>query len=246
MRNKSIITAIIFCLAAINLNAQTAIDSENGFKMKSLTEKLLKDTITETKSVTTGTVSHKSPGISALLSAVLPGAGHFYAGRMDVGAYFLGAEAAMWLGLFGVNYYGGILKDDSRSFASVHAELTKEGKDDDYFANVGNYMNIYLYNNDKLQSGQYNMLYDINTHFWNWDTQSNQGEFEQQRKRSERTYNLSTIFVTGLIINRLISGISAVVVTNTGNTKGIKVSSGFTSSPENAIDGIKLNFVKSF
>lgn len=245
MRNR-IIIALFFCLFAGIMQAQTITDSESNFRVMELKDRILKDTINEINSNIKVTANQKSPAISALLSAVLPGAGHFYAGRMDVGAYFLGAEAAMWLGIFGVNYYGGVLRDDSRSFASVHAGLNKEGKDDDYFANVGNYMNIYMYNNDKLQSGQYNMLYDVNTHFWNWDSQSNQGEFEQQRKRSERTYNLSTIFVTGLIINRLVSGISAIVLTNSGNTKGIKVSSGFTTSPHNSIDGIKLNFVKSF
>lgn len=245
MKNKIIIAIFSFLFSGI-MQAQTITDSERNFKVMNLTDMILKDTITEMKSDLKATTNQKSPAISALLSAVLPGAGHFYAGRMDVGAYFLGAEAAMWLGIFGVNYYGGILRDDSRSFASVHAGLIKEGKDDDYFANVGNYMNIYMYNNEKLQSGQYNMLYDVNTYFWNWDSQSNQGEFDQQRKRSERTYNLSTIFVTGLIINRLVSGISAIVLTNSANSKGLKVSSGFTTSPHNSIDGIKLNFVKSF
>ena len=47
---------------------------------------------------------------------------------MDVGAYFLGAEVTMWLGLFGVNYYGNVLRDDSRSFAAVHSGLDKTVK----------------------------------------------------------------------------------------------------------------------
>ena len=245
MRNKTILIIIIFLLAG-NLFAQKINDSDNNFKFMNLSENLLKDSIKEQKESIDINTDKKSPGISVLLSAILPGAGHYYTGRMDVGSYFLGAEVGLWLGLLGVNYYGGILEDDSRSFASVHAGLNKDGKDDEYFANVGTFLNIYQYNNDKLQSGQYDKIYDINTHFWNWDSQDNQGEFDQQRKKSERTYDLSTIFVTGLIINRLVSGISALVLTNNVNATGIKVSSGFTSSPENKIDGIKLNFVKSF
>ena len=246
MRNKITLILMTVFLIAGNLSAQQIKDSDNSYRLLNLSNELLKDSLSSQKESVNSTTDKKSPGISVLLSALLPGAGHFYAGRMDVGAYFLGAEAAMWLGIFGVNYYGGILEDDSRSFAAVHAGLNKDGKDDDYFANVGSFLSIYQYNNDKLQSGQYDKIYDINTHFWNWDSPSNQGEFDQQRKKSERTYNLSTIFVTGLIINRLVSGISALVLTNKINSSGIKVSSGFTQSPANKIDGIKLNFVKSF
>ena len=246
MRNKITLIMMIVFLISGNLSAQYIKDNENSYKLLNLSDEILKDSLKEQKELTNSVTDKKSPGISVLLSALLPGAGHFYAGRMDVGAYFLGAEAAMWLGLLGVNYYGGILRDDSRSFASVHAGLNKDGKDDNYFANVGSFLNIYQYNNDKLQSGQYDKIYDINTYFWNWDSPSNQGEFDQQRKKSERTYNLSTVFFTGLIINRLVSGISALVLTNKINSSGIKVSSGFTQSPENKIDGIKLNFVKSF
>lgn len=244
MKNK-IILIIIFLIAG-NLSAQKVRDTENNFKLMELSEIFLDDSITVKKETVNTGIEHKSPGISVLLSAILPGAGHYYTGRMDVGSYFLGAEVGLWLGLIGVNYYGGVLQDDSRSFAAVHAGLNKEGKDDDYFANVGTFLNIYQYNNDKLQSGQYDKIYDINTHFWNWDSADNQGDFDQQRKKSERTYNLSTIFVTGLIVNRLVSGISALVLTNKVNSSGIKVSSGFTTSPENKIDGLKLNFVKSF
>lgn len=246
MRNKIILLMIIFFLFAGNLLSQISKDTDNKYKLMNLSENLLKDSLTNQKESVSTRTEEKSPAISILLSAILPGAGHYYTGRMDVGSYFLGAEAGLWLGLFGVNYYGGVLEDDSRSFASVHAGLNKDGKDDDYFANVGTFLNIYQYNNDKLQSGQYDKIYDINTHFWNWDSPANQGEFDQQRKKSERTYNLSTIFVTGLIINRFVSGISALVLTNKANSTGIKVSSGFTTSPENKIDGIKLNFVKSF
>ncbi len=227
-------------------SAQRINDNHSNSKIQDLTEKLLKDSLSDKVEKIETKVDKKSPAISALLSALLPGAGHFYTGRMDVGAYFLGAEVSMWLGLLGVNYYGKVLSDDSRSFASVHAGLNKDGKDDDYFSNVGTYMNIYQYNNDKLQSGQYDKLYDVSTYFWNWDSQNNQLEFDTQRKKSERTYNYSTIFVTGMIINRLVSGLSAVVLTNKFNSAGVKISSNFISTPQNKIDGIRLNFVKSF
>lgn len=246
MINKTIIAIIVFLIAG-NINAQRITDNTSNFKMSELSEMVLKDTLKETTTIN-NSLNAKSPGISALLSAVLPGAGHYYAGRMDVGVYFLGAEVSMWLGLFGVNYYGNVLRDDSRSYASLHSGLTKDGKDDEFYSNVGNYMTVYNYNNEKLQRGEYEKLYDINTHFWNWDSPDNQYEFDMQRKKSERTYNLRTIFITGMIINRIVSGLSAIILTNKGNNNAgsIKLSSELISTPENRVDGIKLNFVKSF
>lgn len=247
MTNKTII-ALIVILFAGNIYAQRITDNNSNFKISELSEKILKDSLKENVTSVKISTQTKSPGISALLSVLLPGAGHYYAGRMDVGSYFLGAEATMWLGLFGVNYYGTIMKDDSRSYAVVHSGLSKDGKDDDYFSNVGTYLNIYSYNNEKLQRGEYDKLYDINTHFWNWDSKGSQEEFDKQRKRSERTLNFNTVFITGMIVNRIISGLSAIILTNKVNNSAgsIKMSSEFISTPENRIDGIKLNFVKSF
>jgi hypothetical protein len=245
MINKIIAVIVVFLFAG-NIYAQRINNS--NFKLAELSEKMLKDSLRENTIAENTRSNAKSPGISILLSALLPGAGHYYAGRMDVGAYFLGAEVSMWIGLFGVNYYGNELRDDSRSYASTHSGLTKDGKDDNFYANVGNYMTIYAYNNDKLQRGEYDLLYDINTHFWNWDSQDNQSVFDQQRKKSERTYNLKTIFITGMIINRIVSGLSALILTNKVNSTAgsIKLSSELFSTPGNRLDGIKFNLVKSF
>lgn len=189
----------------------------------------------------------KNAGVSMLLSLVIPGAGHLYSGRMDVGKYFVAAEIVSWLGVFGLNLYGNSIRDDSRSYALVHSGLTTEGKDDDYFSNVGNYNNIYDYNNAKLQRGEYDKLYDVNSFFWNWDEQSNKDIFETQRKRSERIYNSRIIFASGLILNRITSAISALILTNKYN-KGLNLSfrTEFISNANSPYDGIKLNLIKGF
>jgi len=214
-----------------------------------LNEDLLNRSLPALKSQVTSAATKKNSAVSLLLSFVLPGAGHFYADRMDVGAYFLGAEAALWLGYAGFTVYGNSLQTDSRSFASVHSGLDKNGKSDDYFANVGNFMSVYDYNNEKLARGEYDLLYDVGSNYWNWDSQPNQGEFESQRRKSERTYNNRIIFVTGVIVNRIVSGISALVLTNRGNSKitsGLRINTSFTGTPDNHIDGIQLNFSKAF
>ena len=190
----------------------------------------------------------KSPGLGILLSLAVPGAGHLYAGRMDVGKYFVTAEVMSWLGVIGLNLYGNYLRDDSRSFASVHAGFNKNGKDDNYYSNLTNFNNIYEYNNEKLRNGQYDLIYDVNTYFWSWDDYNNRVTYDSQRKKSERVYNSRIIFATTLVVNRLISAISTLILINKGNlsSSSININSEILYSPDNLIDGLKLNLVKSF
>ena len=246
-----VVIAILIIASAINVSAQGLNEkfSLGNFKSKNLNEDLLNRNLPAPKSNNSTPVSKKNPVVSLLLSFVLPGAGHFYAGRMDVGAYFLGTEAALWLGYAGFTVYGNSLQTDSRSFASAHSGLDKNGKPDDFFSNVGNFMSVYDYNNDKLAHGEYDKLYDVNGYFWDWDAQTNQAEFESQRRKSERTFNNRIIFITGVIVNRFVSGISSLVLTNRGNSKittGLNINTSFTGTPDNPFDGIRLNISKSF
>lgn len=217
-------------------------------KKQELEYKILKSDYTDTINHKQEIKNRKNPAISLILSLLVPGTGHLYAGRMDVGKYFITSEAACWLGVIGLDLYGNALRDDSRTYASEHSGLSKEGKDDDYFSNVGNFNSIYDYNNEKLAMGQWEKLYDINTHFWSWDSEASKNIFDKQRKKSERTYNARIIFATGLVVNRIVSAISALILTNKQNNvlSGISFSSDFISSQKSPYDGIRLNFVKSF
>ncbi len=190
----------------------------------------------------------KSPALAALYSLILPGAGHWYLDRMDVGKYFLGADAIAWTGLITLNIHGDNVADDARSFSVEHAQVTSpDSRNKDYFANVGNYNNIYEYNNDKLSRGEYSLLYDVNSQFWNWDSKSNRDIFESQRKKSERIYNNRIIFSSLLIVNRIASGISAYLIANSSTKAG-----GFAFTPsvkykkDMSFDGIEMNISRNF
>mgnify|MGYP000889832721 CR=1 FL=1 len=192
------------------------------------------------------TQTEKKPVISFLLSLILPGAGHLYAGRMDVGKYFLAGEAALWLTYGGLSYYGEALDKDARTYSVIHSGLNKEGKDDDYFVSVSSYNSIYDYNNEKLLRGEYDKIYDVSSQFWQWDDPSNRDNFDEQRKKSERMFNSRKIFTTGMIINRITSGISAFILTETPDSK-VSFNTEVTSSPDNNnIDGFKINFSTRF
>ncbi|MBN1632782.1 MAG: hypothetical protein JW917_01295 [Ignavibacteria bacterium] len=237
---KYILISFLIFVLSVNLSAQ-----DNPDKLKNLKSVILETEVTVEKHIDLKlTKGNKSKALSVLLSIFLPGAGHFYADRMDVGKYFLTAEGALWLGLVGMDMYGNALRNDARSYAVVHSGLNKEGKSDDYFVDVGNYNNIYEYNNYKLSIGEYDKLYDPNSHFWNWDNLSNRLNYDKQRTKSERMYDNRKIFTTGLIINRLASAISAFIITQTDGK--VKMSSEFIGNHNGEIDGFEINFVKTF
>lgn len=247
MLQKSIIFLVIVFFVQV-INAQDNSISNND-KKQILTEKILKSNYKDSIEQETPGYNKKNPSVSLFLSLLVPGAGHLYAGRMDVGKYFLASEVVCWLGVAGLDIYGNALRDDSRTFASEHSGLNKNGKDDDYFSNVGNYDNIYEYNNEKLAKGQWDKIYDVNSYFWSWDNITNKNVFDTQRKRSERVYNTRIVFATGLIVNRVISAISALILTNKQNknsSAGFRINSEFISTPKSNYDGIRLNFIKSF
>ena len=159
------------------------------------------------------------------------------------------ADGAAWLGLAGVNIYGNILQDQSETFAVDHAGVNQDGKDDDYYVNIGNYQSIYEYNNAKLSQGEYDKVYfDVDQYYWNWDTENNFLRYDSQRGEGERVKNTSIIFASALIVNRLASALSALLLTNKYNSmlSNIRINSEVSMSPENRIDGLKLNLIKQF
>ena len=256
---KIIISIPIILVFLINTASSQSPDDKNirldkNYSKKDLTERVLneksKDVLIENQNLSlTKKKSTKSTGLAFIYSLILPGAGQLYTDRMDVGKYFVAAEVTCWLGVIGLNLYGNAVRDDSRSYASIHADLNKEGKDDDYFKNIGNYNNIYEYNDEKLRRGEYELIYDVNKYFWNWDNSNNRLTFDSQRKKSERIYNTTIVFATGLVINRITSAISALILANNHNKdvlSSFKINSEFIGTRDNPFDGIKLNFVKEF
>ncbi len=251
-----VVTAISLALIFyFNSTVFSQISNKESFSRHELNEKVLNMNTEKVKTVFENnmnsaiTKSSKSPGLALLFSLVLPGAGHYYIDRMDVGKYYLGADAASWLGLATLNIYGNDVQKQSRVFSLEHAKTgNAEGKDDEYYANIGSYDNIYEYNNDKLTRGEYSLLYDVNKFYWDWDDFQNQQIYESQRKSSERIYNTRIVFGSLLVANRIISGISAYLLAKNYNKKSssVNIQPELLYKNDYSLDGIKINLSKNF
>jgi len=192
--------------------------------------------------------SKKSPGLALIYSLLLPGTGHWYLDRMDVGKYFVGVEAASWTGFIALTVQGDNVIDDAKSYSVEHAQVSSpDSRDDDFYANVGNFNSVYDYNNDKLTRGEYNLLYNVQDNFWNWDSGDNRNIFDVQRRDSERIYNNRIIFGSFLIANRVVSAISAYLIAKNMNSKrSYSIVPEVYRNNSNSVNGLGMKFITNF
>lgn len=150
----------------------------------------------------------KNTGLAILYSLLLPGMGELYAGSYSSGKYFTIAEGALWLTYFGMNTYGNWQKDRYKAFAASNAGVNIEGKDDDYFATISEYLSIDQYNNAKALERNFSEMYS-NKYYWNW-TNNDRKAYRGMWVSSEQSYNNLRFIAGALILNRIISAINAV------------------------------------
>jgi len=160
----------------------------------------------------------KSTFLAVVYSLVLPGMGELYAERFDVGKYSLIAEVGLWLTYTGFQLYGTWLQDDARAFAVTHAGINPNGKDDQFYVNVGNFLNTYDYNDKKLRDRDPGKVYNDPSYFWQWDSDANRARFRDLRVSADNVFNNSRFVIAAVIINHIISAINAARLTSKYNT----------------------------
>ena len=125
------------------------------------------------------------------------------------GKYFTIADGAFWGVFAGISMYGKNKEDDYRSFAKSFGSVKTNGKDAEYFANIGVYENIEDYNKERELNRKFNEVYDEETHFWGWED-NRRKEYRNLWTSSENAKNNVRFAVGALILNRIVSAIFAV------------------------------------
>lgn len=157
-----------------------------------------------------GASAKKSTGLAAIYSLLLPGMGELYAGGFESGKYFLIAEGALWLTYATFEIYGNQIRDDARAFARAHAGVNPAGKSDQYFVDIGNFINTSAYNEQQLRDHAIDKLYNDPADQWSWDSDPSRSTFRGQRIASDNMYNNRKFVVAAILINHVGSAINAV------------------------------------
>jgi TM2 domain-containing membrane protein YozV len=154
--------------------------------------------------------SRKAPGLAAIYSLVLPGLGELYVGNYSTGKYFTIAEGVLWLTYAALDMYGNSLRDDARSFAAAHAGVLTGGKSNQYFVDIGNFIDIDRYNEKKLRDREPGKVYDPAAGYaWRWESDELRATYRAQRVKSEEMFNNRRFVIGAVIINHVASAINA-------------------------------------
>lgn len=212
-----------------------------------------RDTLRNAKDERIPVRQKKSAGLAMIYSLLVPGMGQLYTNRFDVGKYFIISEAALWLGYASFTVYGNWLLNDAYNYSAIHAGVTQGNKarDDNFWVNIANYDNVEEYNNDMLQQGNYDKVYYPGTGYdFYWDNVNDREIYRSDKLAGDRMHNDRLFIVGAVLLNHVISAISAIILTNKYNS-GVESSGGVAIQADviknfNRVDGIKLSLIKWF
>ncbi len=169
------------------------------------------------ETVSKGPVLNQAPGArigksgkTFLRSVLIPGWSQYQQGRKKTAMMFIGAELALWSGLFGVQTYGGWLENDYKAYALQYADIDPAGKDHDFYVDIGNYDSVDDFNDVRQRNRQYDGLYLGDDYYWQWESESRRLAFKDLRISADQ-YKHSAIFFAGaIVLNHLVSAVEAV------------------------------------
>jgi len=149
-----------------------------------------------------------------LKSMLLPGWGEHSLNYHKRGFALNSSELLFWVGYATLLYFGDSAEQDMQAYAATHAGIDPRGKDIYYFTDIGNYNNLYEYNDQKLRYRQYTSLYpDTDEYFWAWDSDASRKKFDGLRYDSQQLLHLASFALGGLIVNRIVSMIDVIALT---------------------------------
>ena len=197
------------------------------------------------------TAEKKSVGLGIIYSLLLPGMGELYADAYNSGKYFTIADGVLWGTLIGMNAYSNWQEDNYKTYAaSTGGVINDSNKDEEFYANIGDYTSVYTYNDQKALERNFNEMYDEETNFWKWNSTDERRTYRDMWNSSETASNNIQFVVGGLILNRIISAINAARLVSSYNNRleeevSWNFSMGFMNQP-NLPTSLALNVQKSF
>lgn len=153
-----------------------------------------------------------SPKTAFLRSLVVPGWGHHYVDNTNWtrGQYHLAADVVMLLSYAGLKVRGNYLETELETYALSRANADIRGRGRTFTLAVANFNNLEDYNNYQLRVRNWdNLLADTPVNQWNWDEEASRLQYQDMRERVDKNDNQLPTIITLMVLNRVVSGISA-------------------------------------
>jgi hypothetical protein len=155
-------------------------------------------------------VGKKSVGLAFLMSLALPGSGEYYMGRRDHSVIFLTSEILLWSGLAANSFYADHLEGETYTYAVQHAGVSREGKDKQYWIDIGKFNSIYEFNEQRRRDRYFEAVYqDQQDKFWLWDSRDNRLRYDSKRLDANEIAGQDVYFYATIVLNHLVSAINS-------------------------------------
>ena len=174
-------------------------------------------------------------------SFLVPGWGQRDLGYKERSKMYNYIEIGILLSMFSSTKYSNEIKRNYIAYATEHAGVISDGKDREFWVDIGNYNTLNEYNSEHLRNRETGELYPQTIEWrWSWDNSENRKYFESKRIQSDKLKLFSTFTFGALFLNHFISSIDVLYL------KRLSASSNFTIKPyignNDTIIGYKVEF----
>lgn len=142
----------------------------------------------------------------------MPGWGHYYVNQdqWNRGKVHLASDVILIISYFGLDIRASSLQSQSITLANLRAGIDLDGRSRSLRLAVGEFHNIQEYNNHQLRTRNWNnLIEDTPDNRWQWQSTSDRQKYHDLRQRSDNTRQYIPAVISLLVVNRVISGISA-------------------------------------
>jgi len=156
--------------------------------------------------------SQPDPRVSFLRSLAVPGWGHYYndSDNWTRGQFHLGTDLVLIGSYFGLLARAGNLEDQFTTFAQHKAGVSINDRSRAFQLAIGQYDNLNEFNDFQLRSRNWNqILPDNQQNRWQWDSSVDRERYRELRESSDYARNQLPAISALLVINRVVSAISA-------------------------------------
>lgn len=156
--------------------------------------------------------SQPDPRVSFLRSLVVPGWGHYYNDNNNWarGQVHLGADLVLIGSYFGLSIRARNLEDQFSTYAQLRAGVSIDERSRAFKLALGQYDNLSDYNDFQLRSRNWDqLLADNPENRWQWSDAEDRQRYRDLRESSDKARNQLPAISALLVVNRVVSAISA-------------------------------------
>ena len=152
------------------------------------------------------------PKIAFLKSLAVPGWGHHHVNKSSWmrGKYHLAADAALLLSYIGLSVHANNVEQNWFSYGQLEAGVSIKGRSREFQLAVGDFSSLEAYNDYQLRSRNWNQLFENRPeNQWEWGSTTERSRYNSLRSNFEQIDQQLPALLGMMLVNRVISGISA-------------------------------------